>query len=154
MSEKISNLTISEADPVDAEEILKIELESFSSPWSLASISDAIKSSNTATYKVEDNDKKICAFAVLMFNYDEGELLNIAVSGAYRRMGLGAHLLSFVMKEAERKGVAAVYLEVRESNTGARNLYRSAGFTEIGVRKKYYQNPTEDAVLMMKKISE
>jgi ribosomal-protein-alanine N-acetyltransferase len=72
---------------------------------------------------------------------DEIEILNLAVATSFRRQGIAKALLSAVPQ-------AGIFLEVRASNLPARALYRSAGFTEIGIRKAYYQNPAEGAIVM------
>jgi [ribosomal protein S18]-alanine N-acetyltransferase len=80
---------------------------------------------------------------------DEMEILNLAVEPDARRKGTGARLLACAIEEAKRANVKHVYLEVRESNSAARGLYASAGFTEQGRRKKYYSQPVADALLLI-----
>ena len=80
----------------------------------------------------------------------EGEIYRIATKNEYRKRGIAYRLLDFALKTARGAGLESVFLEVRESNVAARNLYRAYGFSEIGVRKNYYKEPTENAVLMMK----
>ncbi|MBQ3591965.1 MAG: ribosomal protein S18-alanine N-acetyltransferase, partial [Clostridia bacterium] len=87
-------------------------------------------------------------FGCILLAADEGELVDIAVSPAYRKMGLGQMLMTALLTEAANRGTAQVFLEVRQSNTPARTLYEKNGFTAIGLRKKYYKEPVEDAVLM------
>jgi ribosomal-protein-alanine N-acetyltransferase len=77
----------------------------------------------------------------------EWELQNIAVSKALHRQGIGARLLSEFIAHARRGNATAIFLEVRESNHFARALYENAGFKEAGLRKNYYSNPIENAVL-------
>ena len=79
---------------------------------------------------------------------DECEILKIAVGMPYRRKGIGEKLLTTVMKKASETGARLFYLEVRESNQPAINLYRKLGFTETGRRDAYYSRPVENAVLM------
>ena len=80
---------------------------------------------------------------------DEGEIITVAVSPACRRQGIARALMEHMLRLAAGAR-ATVYLEVRASNTPARELYRTLGFTETGVRKNYYTSPREDAVLMMR----
>lgn len=80
---------------------------------------------------------------------DEAEIITVAVSPTCRRQGIARALMERMLRLAE-DARASVYLEVRASNTPARELYRSLGFTETGVRKNYYTSPREDAVLMMR----
>lgn len=79
---------------------------------------------------------------------DEAEIASVCVDPAYRRLGGGRKLLQTLLKRARLSGAQNVYLEVRASNQAAQKLYRCAGFECIGVRKRYYTNPLEDAVLM------
>ena len=80
---------------------------------------------------------------------DEAEIITVAVSPAHRRQGIARALMEHMLCLAE-DARASVYLEVRASNTPARELYRSLGFAETGMRKNYYSAPREDAVLMMR----
>lgn len=79
---------------------------------------------------------------------DEAEIASVCVDPAYRRLGGGTKLLQTLLRQARLSGAQNVYLEVRISNQAAQKLYRGAGFECIGVRKRYYTNPLEDAVLM------
>lgn len=79
---------------------------------------------------------------------DEGEILNLGVASDHRRRGIGRALVRSVLAALASRDVDAVYLEVRESNAGARRLYESLGFTEVGRRARYYRRPIEDAVLL------
>ncbi len=79
---------------------------------------------------------------------DEAEIASVCVDPAYRRLGGGTKLLQTLLRQARLSGAQNVYLEVRASNQAAQKLYRCAGFECIGVRKRYYTNPLEDAVLM------
>ena len=84
------------------------------------------------------------------FVLDEGDIGNVAVAPGSRRRGIGAALLAALLEEAARRQAAVVQLEVRESNLAARRLYEKNGFETVGKRKKYYEKPTEDAILMSK----
>ena len=79
----------------------------------------------------------------------EGEIYRIAVREDKRRRGIGYRLLSYCLKTERGSGVETVFLEVRSKNIAARELYRSYGFKEISTRRGYYQNPTDDAVIMI-----
>ena len=97
---------------------------------------------------------KTAGFGCILLAAGEGELVDIAVSPAYRKQGLGQMLMTALLTEAEKRGACQVFLEVRQSNMPARNLYEKNGFRPIGLRKKYYKNPTEDAVLMCRVLSD
>jgi len=84
---------------------------------------------------------------------DEGEILNLGVALPVRRRGVGRTLVRRVLTTFAAAGVAAVFLEVRESNLPAQRLYEAFGFQEVGRRRRYYQRPVEDAVVLRAAIS-
>ncbi len=89
----------------------------------------------------------VLGFLVAQHIAPEWELENIVVAPAARRTGLGKRLLDALLTQARETNSAAVFLEVRESNTAARTLYEKAGFEQTGRRKSYYRDPVEDAIL-------
>ena len=91
-------------------------------------------------------------YAVLWCILDQGELANIAVQPDARREGLGGLLLDHLIEVARGRGVRSLFLEVRESNEGARRLYAHRSFEEIGIRRGYYQSPKEDARVLELKL--
>ena len=101
----------------------------------------------------ESAEARTCGFLVARVVAGEAELLNMAVDAADRRKGLGSKLLAGAAKEAEARQATRMYLEVRESNEAAISLYERHGFRKNGQRAGYYQNPTENAVLMEKKLT-
>lgn len=84
---------------------------------------------------------------------DEGHITNIAVDPAFRNQGAGKAILTALLDEAERRKLAAVTLEVRKSNHIALNLYKKFGFICAGIRKEYYHDTKEDAIIMWKYLS-
>ena len=88
------------------------------------------------------------------FAADEGEIANLAVTPAAWGAGVGRALLDAALEEGRRRGVSAVYLEVRDSNERARGLYRSRGFEEIGRRRGYYARPVEDAIVLRRTLKQ
>lgn len=91
---------------------------------------------------------RIEGYVIAWYVLDEGELANLAVVPTRRRMGVGRSLLRAMLQDASRRGVTQVFLEVRQSNTAARELYESQGFEEVGRRKGYYRTPVEDALIL------
>ena len=87
------------------------------------------------------------AFAIVRVVRDEWELENIVVAGGARRRSLGTRILDELLQIARTRGAKAVFLEVRESNHAARALYEKWAFLESGRRRRYYQEPDEDAIL-------
>ncbi len=96
---------------------------------------------------VVSDDSGIQGFVIAHVVRDEWEIENIAVAGAVRRCGLGTRLLGELLDMARARRATAVFLEVRESNHAARALYEKWAFLESGRRRRYYQDPDEDAIL-------
>ena len=94
-----------------------------------------------------EDGSQILAFLITHRIDDEWELENIAAAAAARRKGVGKQLLNEFIAHAKAEGGKGIFLEVRESNQNARALYRQAGFEETGLRKSYYSDPPEDAIL-------
>ncbi|MGA8202842.1 MAG: GNAT family N-acetyltransferase [Candidatus Sulfotelmatobacter sp.] len=92
-------------------------------------------------------EHRILAFLVARRVAKEWELENIVVAAGSRRRGLGSRLLEDLIKQARTKDVTSIFLEVCQSNLGARAFYNNLGFVEFGSRKSYYSHPSEDAVL-------
>ena len=95
----------------------------------------------------------VAGYAIAHAAADEGEILNLGVSPAHRRCGVGSQLVRAMIAALAARGVRAVYLEVRESNVAARELYDRLGFREMGRRSRYYRRPVEDAILLRAAIS-
>lgn len=133
-------------DDVDA--VLSIERAVQSYPWTRGNFIDALD--NGYVCYVDEEGGEIRAYAILMPVVDEAELLNIGVAAAQQRKGLGRAILSEMLDAARARQLQRVFLEVRSSNVAAIALYRSAGFSEIGMRRGYYQNAdgSEDAMTM------
>jgi ribosomal-protein-alanine N-acetyltransferase len=125
------------------------------SQWSMDSFDQALGSGQPVL--LAELDGQICGFLVARFvgieGGTEGEVLNMAIAPAQRRKGVGSKLLAAVLAEARSQNVERMYLEVRESNLSAIALYERHNFCQTGKRPGYYRNPTENAVLMEKKLT-
>ena len=99
---------------------------------------------------IQENDQVVGFLAGRQLTQDgaEWEIENVAVSGAAQRRGLGSRLLGEFLALARERGGRDIFLEVRASNVAARRLYEKWAFVEAGVRKSYYQRPTEDALVL------
>ena len=142
------SLVIRPADERDLVKILRIEKECFSDPWSINIFRGAMNEPHTVVFVLEDEEEGIVGYSVSDTVLDEGTLDNLAVTASKRGQGLGRMLLEYVLEDARNKGVKRFFLEVRKSNEKALKLYEKAGFTRLSVRKAYYQDPVEDAIVM------
>lgn len=134
----------------DVPRVAALEMASFTAPWKADTFEHLLdRSSGCHLLVLDDGDEGVVAYAVLWCVLDQGELANIAVAESHRGRGLGRRLLDQVMERARQQGVESLYLEVRVSNVAAIELYRSAGFKDVGFRKKYYDRPVEDALIMV-----
>ena len=136
----------------DVEAVVDIETEAFSSPWRKETFAGLIDRPSLEVLVMEHADEGVIGYAVLWCILEQGELANVAITPRMRGKGLGSRLLDRVLEVARRRGVEAVYLEVRTSNTRALDLYRRFGFSDVGVRKGYYDHPKEDARILMTRV--
>lgn len=143
------NFTISPMTEADVEEVAAIEKRIFSLPWSKQAFSDSLRLENTI-YLTIRAEGKVAGYCGMYQSFSEGEIVNVAVDEKYRRQQAGRTLLQALLLEGEKRGVTTFLLEVRESNQAAIHLYESLGFTKAGMRKNFYEFPTEHAVIMLK----
>ena len=136
------------ADERDLVRVLRIEKECFSDPWSINLFRSALAEPHTRIFVLEDGEKGLLGYTVSAVVLDEGSLDNLAVTASERGQGYGRMLLENALKDAQKSGVKRFFLEVRESNQKAIKLYEKAGFTRLAVRRAYYQEPVEDAIVM------
>ncbi|MBQ8189674.1 MAG: ribosomal protein S18-alanine N-acetyltransferase [Lachnospiraceae bacterium] len=137
----------------DLEQVCQIENNSFSAPWSYKSFKESLANPN-AFYVVacpEDNLQQIQGYCGVYLIGDEADINQVAVVKEHRRNGIGKQMLNELMHILEEKNIVAVTLEVRKSNVAAIALYESLGFVTEGVRKNFYEKPTEDALIMWKR---
>jgi ribosomal-protein-alanine N-acetyltransferase len=133
----------------DCEQVAAIEAVSFSVPWSLNAFTDTVEKNNFR-YFVAEEAGEILGYCGFLQVLDEGEIPNVCVKASARKQGVGKRMMMVLIEEAEKLGIAMLFLEVRESNMAARRLYESIGFVQNGIRKNFYEQPTEHAVLMSK----
>jgi ribosomal-protein-alanine N-acetyltransferase len=131
-------------------QVYEIEKESFSSPWSLGEIEKELRENKFAAYFVAVEDGAVIGYAGMWHIVNEGHVTNIAVSEGRRGKGVGGALIGALVSEAVRRGMIGLTLEVRVSNERARRLYAKSGFVPEGVRKNYYSDAREDAIIMWK----
>jgi len=124
-----------------------LEVLCFSEPWSEKSLELLLDGSNFGIVALYNGI--VVAYGGMTCVLDEGAVTNIAVHPEYRRRGIGKSVVKAMLREAQERGIAKVFLEVRASNTAARALYSSEGFYECGIRRSFYRHPAEDAVQMV-----
>ena len=143
---------ISVASAALLDDILAIENEAFTCPWSRKSFEEAFSSDHIMVYAAFTDDGILCGFSCLLVIAEDAELLNIAVASAFRRQGIADHLMERMLADAASQNAEQIYLEVRSSNLTAQNLYSKHGFEKLGIRRRYYANPVEDAIIMRRMI--
>ena len=141
-------MEIRRATAEDATAISKMEEECFSDPWQRKDILSYICSRDGMCFVAAEGGEVI-AYVLGRIIAPEGEIYRIAVKESKRCRGIGYRLLSFALKTERGRGLETVFLEVRSKNIAARKLYSAHGFKEISVRKNYYKNPEDDAVIML-----
>lgn len=132
----------------DIDNVLEVEQDCFSVPWSRDSFVREITNNSVALYLVAKIENKAVGYIGVWKIIDEGHITNVAVHSKYRGLGIGNELVSTLLSLCKEDGITAFTLEVRKSNIIAQSLYKKYGFTECGVRKGYYQDNKEDAVIM------
>jgi ribosomal-protein-alanine N-acetyltransferase len=147
----LDNLKIERMTLADIPEVVKIERESFSDPWEVESFLLDLKNKN-AYPLVAKIEGKVIGYTSLWIVEDEMDIANIAVAPEQRSQGMGKKLMQHILDLAKEKKCKKVSLDVRESNSSALKLYKSFGFEKKGRRKKYYQNPPEDALILIKEL--
>lgn len=124
-------------------DVAEVEKVCFSRPWNEISIEAELQNEFSKFYVAVENGRGV-GYVGLYALTGEADIVRVAVLPEYRQKGIARAVLSKSLESVE----GDVFLDVRESNTAAINLYKSLGFYDTGVRKDYYSNPTENAVLM------
>ncbi|EPZ44192.1 hypothetical protein N007_11755 [Alicyclobacillus acidoterrestris ATCC 49025] len=132
----------------DLDQVLQVERRAFTAPWSRAAFLGELVENKLARYVVAELDGRVVGYGGLWLILDEGHVTNIAVDPDYRGRKLGDKLLRTLMSLCAANGGRKMTLEVRVSNTVAQNLYRKYGFERVGLRKGYYTDNKEDAIIM------
>ncbi|MFQ5682465.1 MAG: ribosomal protein S18-alanine N-acetyltransferase [Candidatus Binatia bacterium] len=135
-------------DPSDLEHILRIENASFAYPWSARFFLQELRVPCARSLLAIVSGKPV-GYIIYWVLPSDVDIHDLAVDPSYRRRGIGRALLAAVIGEARNRGSTRVTLEVRKSNETAQKLYQSLGFVEDGVRRGYYSDNGEDALLMV-----
>lgn len=140
-------ITIREMQIDDLEQVMQIEEQNFSVPWTETGFFSFLIRNDTL-FLVAEKEKEILGYCGVVTASGEGDITNVAVKKSRQKEGIGRQLLAQLLARMEEAGVGALYLEVRAGNAGAIHLYRKLGFEEVGVRKNYYEAPREDGLVM------
>lgn len=132
------------------DQVCVLEEEAFSMPWHRESFIEMIANKD-AKYLTALLNGEVVACCGLRNIVGEGEITNVVVKSEVRGQGIGRQILLHLLEEGKKMGVEAFTLEVRKGNAKAIGLYESLGFVTEGVRKNFYEKPTEDALIMWKR---
>lgn len=133
----------------DLDAVTRIEASAYSFPWTRGNFIDSLAAGYLAEV-LEDETGQLLGYFIAMAGVDEMHLLNITVAPACQGQGLGRLMLDALANHARERGMASLWLEVRESNQRARMLYQRLGYAEVGLRRGYYPaaGRREDAIVM------
>ena len=134
----------------DLVQVASIEKANFSVPWSVESFRESISLEHTI-YLVAEEEGNIMGYCGMYRVFNEGEIVNVAVAETHRRKSVASRLLEQLFTQSEELQVDNFFLEVRESNQPAIQLYKKFGFNEAGIRKDFYEKPRENAIFMWKR---
>jgi ribosomal-protein-alanine N-acetyltransferase len=143
-----SEIIIRRMTMADVDGVAAVEAATFPTPWSRDAFASEMNNV-AARYLVAEKDGRVIGFAGAWIILDESHITNIAVYKEERGQGIGRKLTEGLMQYLSNLGAAYATLEVRKSNEVAQNLYKSLGFIKLGVRKRYYEDNGEDALIMV-----
>jgi len=142
------NLLIRKMTLEDMPAVIELDQISFSLPWPERSFRFELTDNPASRCWVAEVDKRVAGMVVAWLFVDELHIATIATQPDFRRQGIARKLLSHTLLHAMKEGARSSFLEVRESNLAAQEMYRKFGFEEAGRRKRYYRDNDEDAILM------
>lgn len=144
----MSDLIIRQADAKDIDAIADLEKICFTVPWRRDSIRQELTENKVAFYVIAELDGQVIGYAGMWLIADEGHITNVAVLPEHRGKNIASAIIAVMIEFTEVQGIKRFTLEVRSSNEAAKALYRKFDFKEEGLRKGYYQDNGEDAVIM------
>lgn len=130
-------------------QIAALEKQCFSDPWSENSVASEL-TNELSLWLVAEEEGTVAGYVGSQTVLDESDMMNIAVAPECRRRGIATALISELVTHLKRRGSRVLRLEVREGNASAISLYEGLGFTRLGLRKNYYRNPKENALILGK----
>ena len=141
-------LTIRKMTLDDIPAVVELDQRSFSLPWPERSFRFEITENPASHCWVAEAEGKVVGMIVVWLIVDEAHVATIATHPDFRRQGIGKNLLGYALRDLIGKGARSSFLEVRESNVAAQDMYRKFGYKESGRRRRYYKDNDEDAILM------
>ena len=142
------SITVRPMVMTDVDGVMAVEHDSFLTPWSRSAFEEELAQNRLARYIVAEENGAIVGYAGTWLVINEAHVTNVAVSGQRRREGIGRLLMQKLMELARDNDMESMTLEVRVSNAAARHLYEQLGFVEAGIRKNYYSETKEDALIL------
>ena len=143
----MTSIMIRRMNEMDIDGVLAVEEEAFTTPWSRMGFVTEMKN-ELSYYLVMVDSGKIIGYAGMWLIVDEAHVTNVAILSAYRGQKLGEKLMGALIEHAKNRGALSMTLEVRSSNDVAQGLYAKFGFVSRGIRRKYYTDTQEDAMIM------
>lgn len=134
----------------DVPAVHEIEEQSFSIPWSKKAFQESLGYSH-AVFLVAETGDSIAGYCGMYQVFQEGDIINVAVAPGFRGKGIGGKLMEGIICAAIERDILDLTLEVRESNETAIHLYTKYGFENVGIRKNFYEQPRENAIIMWKR---
>lgn len=138
----------------DVPAIQALEILCFPDPWSSKSLRDTLREEHARFFGAWDASGVLCGYLNATWVLDEVNVNRICTHPAFRRQGVASRLFAALDAFCRPCGITRFFLEVRESNRAAQSLYAGVGFSEVGRRPNFYENPSEGAVLMLRVLPE
>ena len=140
---------VTKMEPQHVPQVAALERLCFSDPWSEASVASELDN-ELSLWLVALEGERVAGYVGSQTVLGETDMMNLAVHPAFRRQGTAEALVTALVEALKGRGSQCLTLEVRDSNAPARALYEKLGFCQVGVRKNYYRNPKEDALILRK----
>jgi ribosomal-protein-alanine N-acetyltransferase len=145
------SITVRRMVDTDLDIVSSIEKEVFTDPWSRNAFKTDLDN-KMAWPMVAEFEKKVVGYSSIYIVAGEVQIGNFAVAPGFRNRGVAKKMMSEIFEKAGESDCRTIFLEVRESNTAAMELYKSYGFVTSGKRKDYYANPNENAIILVKEL--
>ena len=153
MTQRNEDLTLCHLRPEQIDQLAELEVQCFSDPWSRESLTEELSNPLSVYYLCMEGAQVLGYIGTRQLG-EEWEIVNVAVRPARRREHIASRLMEWLLADAREKRAQTVFLEVRESNLPAIRCYERFGFRQVGLRKRYYEKPVENALLMAREVEQ